>query len=365
VDEIVVLIIVFSIPSVLVLIDFIRYLAIGKRLLGPILTKILEIITVVGLPFFYLSILDFGLTNDCCHESATFSPDHRLTIYTLIIFCVAAFFYTTHRSKLAPPIIEVILNSFLLIGITLNIVLLFHIEMPVSLLGNIAIIMLFVRAMIENQKAVFKLAQENKLDSESGLSGIAWTLLTLKPVYKYPILMVLTLPLVFLLTAVLMLFGQKPDSAIKAFTDTYKHGLSQWDHLCDNVICGGHYLCSVAANGHQKVVRPKRFGIRKGGLIICNRQLLISNAFEDVIQKKFPKLHKVLRNNYNKVGAMIHKHYHIFERKHVSDLVYVLMKPLEWVFIIFLYTVDRNPENRIAVQYLSISDREAIARLSK
>ena len=45
--------------------------------------------------------------------------------------------------------------------------------------------------------------------------------------------------------------------------------------------CGGHYLCSVAAKGHTQIVKPERFGVRNGGRIICNRQLLISNAFED------------------------------------------------------------------------------------
>jgi len=32
-------------------------------------------------------------------------------------------------------------------------------------------------------------------------------------------------------------------------------------------------------------------------------------------------------------------------------LVYVAMKPLEWFFLLVLYTVDARPENRIHVQY--------------
>ncbi len=242
----------------------------------------------------------------------------------------------------------------------MNIALLFHIEFPISMMGNFAILLLFLIALIENQKAVIKRVVQGKLDSEQGISKIAWTILTLHPFYKYPILMLFILPIVFLLTGVLMIFGQKPDSSIRAFTDTYKHGLSEWDHLCDNVICGGHYLCSVAANGHKEVVKPERFGIRNGGLIICNRQLLISNAFEDVIQEKFPGLHRIIRKNYNKVGKVIHKYYYVFEHKHLSDLVYILMKPLEWVFILTLYTFDRNPENRIALQYLLKSDRAVL-----
>jgi hypothetical protein len=158
----------------------------------------------------------------------------------------------------------------------------------------------------------------------------------------------------------LLLFGQKPDSIVKAFTDTYKHGFSQLDYMCDNVQCGGHFLCSVAANGHKDIVKPVRYGERGGGKIICNRQLLIANAFEEIIEQKLPKFHKIIRGNYNKVGNLIHRYYGIFNNKYVADVVYIFMKPLELFFLITIYLIDQKPENRIAVQYLSKSDRNNI-----
>ena len=36
------------------------------------------------------------------------------------------------------------------------------------------------------------------------------------------------------------------------------------------------------------------------------------------------------------------------------------MKPLEWFFIVILYTFEQNPENRIAKQYLNPLDRKEI-----
>jgi hypothetical protein len=36
------------------------------------------------------------------------------------------------------------------------------------------------------------------------------------------------------------------------------------------------------------------------------------------------------------------------------------MKPFEWFFLFTLYSFDRNPENRIAKQYLSYNDRKKI-----
>ena len=40
------------------------------------------------------------------------------------------------------------------------------------------------------------------------------------------------------------------------------------------------------------------------------------------------------------------------KKKWAMDLIYYLMKPLEWLFLLVLYLVDRKPENRIAMQYI-------------
>ncbi|MGT2717203.1 DUF6688 family protein [Streptococcus oricebi] len=32
---------------------------------------------------------------------------------------------------------------------------------------------------------------------------------------------------------------------------------------------------------------------------------------------------------------------------------YLMMKPLEWFFLLVLYLIDIKPENRIALQYIS------------
>jgi len=194
---------------------------------------------------------------------------------------------------------------------------------------------------------------KNNADGHTkGIEALASKILHLDAWMKFPILLVLCLPVLLVVTAILLLFGQKPDSIVRAFTETYKHGLSQWDYKCDNVNCGGHYLCSVAANGHQRFVRPERLGIRNGHTIVCNRQLLVSNAFEELVHERCPFIHRAIRKQYNKVGNFIHRYYGIFENKYVSDIVYILMKPLELFFIITLYMFDKHPENRIAKQYL-------------
>lgn len=233
------------------------------------------------------------------------------------------------------------------------------------LFGSVPIVLLFLIKLAENHQLLKYYIEENGYHSETMIGRFCAAVLNLSPILKYPVLLLILVPVLILFSLFLMLFGQKPDSLIRSFTDTYKHGFSQLDHLCENVECGGHFLCSVGANGHKKVVKPIRYGERNGSKIICTRQLLISNAFEELVQEKTPGLHRLIRRNYNRVGNLIHRHYHFFNNKFVSDTVYILMKPLELLFVVSLYLFDRKPENRIAMQYLKKEDKKRIEELGE
>lgn len=155
------------------------------------------------------------------------------------------------------------------------------------------------------------------------------------------------LPLLGIVVAVLLLFGQEPDSLIKAWTETADWNLSQ-QVAPPNVVKDEHYLCTVAAGGHPKVVKPLRTGKRHGHEVIVNRQLGIANAFEQLLEERLPRFHRVVRTTYDTIGYPIARHIH---SPYMADAVYFLMKPLEWLFLIVLYLFDAKPENRIAVQY--------------
>lgn len=92
-----------------------------------------------------------------------------------------------------------------------------------------------------------------------------------------------------------------------------------------------------------------RMGERHGQPIVVNRQLFIENAFEQIIEEKVPTFHKWIRNVYDTYGFPIAK---LIRTKGAVDVVYFIMKPLEWIFLIVIYLCDTQPENRIAVQYL-------------
>lgn len=154
-------------------------------------------------------------------------------------------------------------------------------------------------------------------------------------------------PLLGLLVAVLTLFGQEPDSLIRAWTETADWTLSQKTPP-PSLHYEGHYLCTVAAGGHRELVKPLREGKRHGERILVNRQLCIANAFEQLLAERTPGFHRAIRGFYDRTGYPIAK---FIRTKAAADVVYILMKPLEWVFVFTLYLFDIKPENRIAVQY--------------
>lgn len=157
----------------------------------------------------------------------------------------------------------------------------------------------------------------------------------------------LALPLLGILIVILTLFGQAPDSIIQAWTETSDWTLSQ-QVAPQNIYMDMHYLCTVAAGGHKKVVKPLRVGKRHGHRVLVNRQLCVANAFEQLLEERIPRVHRIIRVFYDKYGYPIAKH---IRSPYTADVVWILMKPLEWFFLIVLYLFDTKPENRIAVQY--------------
>lgn len=155
------------------------------------------------------------------------------------------------------------------------------------------------------------------------------------------------LPLLGLCILILTLFGQTPDSIIRAWTETADWTLSNYEGP-QNIMTDQHYLCTVAAGGHRKVVKPIRTGMRHGHTVIVNRQLCVANAFEDLLHERLPRFHKAVRGFYDKYGYPVAKH---IKSPYAADAVWIMMKPLEWMFLLVLYSFDTKPENRIAVQY--------------
>ena len=85
------------------------------------------------------------------------------------------------------------------------------------------------------------------------------------------------------------------------------------------------------------------------------KTILITGAYGQlgsemkVISEKFPRLHRFIRNGYDKYGYPLSRH---INTPFSADIVYILMKPLELTFLAVLYLTTVNPEERISKQYI-------------
>jgi hypothetical protein len=165
------ILILLSLPSLLLTIDLIKFLIKGKRFYDNGLVRVLEFTVMLVLPILYLWILDEN-TNDCCSDSATFSPDHKLTIYTLIAICVVVYFYSSYKEKLVSPITEVLTNSVLLFGFVFNILIGIQVGDMLWLIGNIPIGILFLFRLIENHKAFLEFTQTDSFEATNFNMGL-------------------------------------------------------------------------------------------------------------------------------------------------------------------------------------------------
>ncbi len=352
------------IPAVLTACVLFYFLLTRKLLLKGIFLLILELVVLVIYPLLFLVYWDAPKV-DCCMElnNAFFGPESKLSIYVLMACCVLAYFYAKYVRKPAGPLFEVIIYCFLLLGLLANIPMLLQLDDPLlSLMGVAPVMGLFALRLILNHYKIDKQIAEGSYRTDTAFMGWTYNVLTAPLWKKIPILTLLCVPLLLVLVLILLLFGQKPDAFITAFTDTYGQGLSQL--ACEVDCADEHYLCTIAAKGHKKVVRPLRFGFRHGRVIQVNRQLLVANAFEDVLERKMPQTHQFIRHHYNRFGERAKRLFLVLGNPWIADFVYVLMKPLDWFFWLVLYIFEAKPENRIAMQYLYPEHRKEVEKVS-
>lgn len=278
-----------------------------------------------------------------------------LTIIVIAMLAIAGYYYLTFRPMAKmPPLMAVLSISAMYLGIAELVLLtvqVFRVEEHAAeymlLLWPACIVLMSARTIFAKVREWKALPMEKRKIHRNKFLNVMDRILSkasLWPVWG----LVLAIPLLGILIAILMLFGQAPDSMIKAWTETADWRLSTKE-APQNIYYDEHYLCTVAAGGHRKLVRPIRKGVRHGHPVIVNRQLCVANAFEQVLEERTPHFHKTVRAFYDRFGFPIAK---LIRKRWIADLVYFLMKPLEWTFLIVLYLTDVHPENRIAVQYM-------------
>ncbi len=273
------------------------------------------------------------------------------TVITICVVAITGFLVLCSLPEKLPPLVASLCYAAMGLGMIFSIV---YIVQLCAHIQNFLVIylMLFpvnycmccVRLIVKTSK-MYAMEFENKHYKNRIM---AWCVKFLSKTSNFIFVsFILALPLLVLVIVILLLFGQRPDSGILAFTNTADWTLSQRIPP-PPIEVDGHYLCTVAARGSKKLVKPLRAGKRRGKLIVVNRQLLIANAFEDLIAQRTPGFHKALRKFYDTHGLPLSRYINTPLR---SNITYIIMKPLEWFFLLMLYTFDRKPEDRIAIQY--------------
>lgn len=312
---------------------------------------------------------------------APVNPEYSAALVLFALLGLASYMILRFHKKKLPPLIEVILLGGMYVGMLLCIVFLYQLVMGVHpqpadmsalegamdeeylkswkvsldevdyfiILCLCVVPVLFLIHCIQLMITMMKeKAQEQSSKKYDNPLINRVNRIFVKCMGKYLLAVLAMLPLLAVLSAILLLFGQQPDSVILAFTKTSDWILSK-EISPPPVAYDMHYLCTVSLRGHRKLVKPLRYGMRRNEKIVVNRQLCVANAFEQMIQERTPRFHRAVRAFYDNYGYPISKH---IRTAFAADIVYILMKPLEWTFVIALYMVEEKPEDKIASQYL-------------
>lgn len=321
-----------------------------------------------------------------------FATEHQSTFIVLFILPVIGHIALRYWRQSLPPLVYSISIMLLLLGLVFNVTCLFHLLPGLSFTLNpdnaifvaseelgreltpdemlvkpkFALLTFMISAIIYT--ALSQLAQlhstylsmdQTRLSQAKYANSIlnaAQRIMLKYPAYANPLFILLLGPLAGLAAIILNLFGQHPDAVIKVFTETSDWGLSQLRPPPTTVYvthASGMYLCTIALTGHAKLVRPIGIGKRMGKMMPVNRQMLVCNAFEQMLEQSMPRLHRVARKAYDIFCIPFNA---LAWNKYAADVIYLLMKPLEYFFILVLYCFDKAPEDRIVRQYSYYKD---------
>lgn len=285
---------------------------------------------------------------------------HILSVLVYFVLYHMALAAVWLRGRRFPPLLAVLFIIIIVIGLAINgvnmVQILHHATWPDQhRQGDDGAALFFLPATIFSSiigyMMLVKLGKEEKLLSEdrhfrnaflekcnrflaTRYNPMSWAFIFLLPVF-------------LLFTLILLLFGQDYDSMVKVYTETTSWTFSQKMHP-PPLDHRGHYLCTVSARGNPQIVKPLFIGKRHGQPLIVNRQLQIANAFEEMVSDFSPKIHRFIRRNYDRYGYNLSVKINNERR---SNLTYILMKPLEWLFLLCLYLGTQHPEAKIKKQY--------------
>lgn len=286
---------------------------------------------------------------------ASLANEYVVSVIVLLTLGMISFWIVSLNYGDLPPLVYVVCSTVMILNIIFAVVYLTHTgfshdgeEYSVFLLqiSFLSLFFLYIASLKDSLDHFLDSQHEKEVEYNNKCMLVLFRVCN--NYQKMPKLWAISLfPVLIIIQLILVLFGQRPDSLIRVFLETSSFNYSNIPAPEPEIVAGdGHYLCTVSARGHKKLVKPVRAGIRGGARIPVNRQLLIANAFENILEQYVPNFHKAIRNFYDRYGYPISRH---INSKWSADIIYLIMKPLEWLFLVVLYTVDKKPENRIHI----------------
>lgn len=326
--------------------------------------KLVSTLTVIVGGFLYLALFgfrfetagDWDVQINTMQYHYSISSKYELVPFIAFLGLIAYFVLLYVKADRLPPLISAVSISLLIL---MNI---FQIAYAIQISNNIKdqrifyyiyhanIMLLSARVIHLHMKQEVEIFKKRLSDNEEH-QKFRYFYEKVDSISKYSIfIFIVFFFVVAIIEIIFVLLGQGLDAPIKAFTDTADWTFSK-QIPPPPLEYDGHYLCTVAAGGHKNVVKPIRLGTRRNETIVVNRQLCVANAFEELIHDRAPRFHKKVRGVYDKYGYPLSRKITTPFR---ADLIYYLMKPLEWIFLLVLYMFDLRPEQRIARQYVYV-----------
>lgn len=319
-----------------------------------------EIIAFIFMPVFgYFSLFLFK------SEAELLDWKYITVIWVLSGLTIFAYFISRSKKHDIGPLALALLPGLLMTGIVLSIVLVVHFS-PFFALGaafsfspffilTIFVLPFFglIQVVVLLSVELFSILQlnKNRMLSHKSKSSFIQALQRIFFGKYYLVAQIILFPLfITLVQVVFLVFTQHPDSIVQAIIQSHDGVFSQGH--CENCVShNAEYVCTIAAFGSDRLVKPLHWGRRNGNEIKVNRQLKICNAFEELLTEKMPRTQRLLRKGYDSLQISIEKWKKV---RIVANTLYVIIKPMEWTFLIMLYLFENNPETKIAKQYLPI-----------
>jgi hypothetical protein len=121
---------------------------------------------------------------------------------------------------------------------------------------------------------------------------------------------------------------------------------------------GDCYVASAAAYGHPRLVSSETCVTSSGGIVPVNNQLRTLKAAELTLRALTPSGHRIARCVYDRLGPLAARR---LANPYLADLVYLALKPAEWLSFLILACVLGEQRKAVSRLYRHVGPDRTLA----